>query len=106
MSKTADMESGFYRHLHCDVWAGPFASREHAWANAYANDELDTRKSDSRTQRIISKDGQYHQIMHSRYMLEDIAADDAEGLPLRYHTTEPPTPVYSELLGADGLLTL
>lgn len=106
----SSIPEGYYRQVAekngKTYWAGPFLTRQHAFANAYANDELDTRQSDSQIQRIVGKDGQYRGIMHSKYMMEDVESWRSNGEPVTFRLVDIPSPVYANLLDEDGLLSL
>lgn len=112
MSKTikTSIPEGFYREVDekngKTFWAGPFATRQHAFDNAYANNEVDERKSTRSIQYIIGKDGEYKSIKHSKYIMEDVEAARSEGLPVKYRLVYIPVPVYANLIGEDGLLSL
>lgn len=100
---------GFYR---CVVrrngrsyWAGPFPTESHAWDNSYANDELDSKKSNRSTRYAMLKSGVFMSIMHSRFLMEDVNSARSEGQPVTHRLVDIPTPVYANLLGKDGLLT-
>ena len=103
--RTMTLESGFYvrsEENDATTICGPFATADHAWCNFYANDQLDSRKSDRNRKYMISKDGDYLMISEARWIQEDI---DNEELELRLVLTPVPTPIYSNLIGEDGLLS-
>lgn len=110
MAKTIgdNIPEGFYREVETKngktYWAGPYASRLHAFDNAYANNELSENDSVRQTQYMINRNGEYRMIMHSKYLMEDIVSLRCEGLPVMIRLIDVPKPIYSNLIGDDGLL--
>ena len=99
------LESGFYVRSdngNTVTVCGPFASADHAWCNFYANDQLNSYKSDRSRKYMIAKDGNYLMISKSEWIQEDI---DNEELELRFVVVPVPTPAYSNIIGEDGILT-
>jgi len=106
----ASVPEGWYRLVEerngKEYWAGPFRTEQHAFDNAYANNELDSRKSRREQRYTVAKDGNFKPIRHSKYMMEDVEAWRSEGEPVKYRLVDIPVPVYSNLLDEDGLLSL
>lgn len=63
-----NIEPGIYRIVDwgnesatvCERYVvGPFLTPDHAWCHAYANDELDERKSDRKKQYMVNRKGEF-----------------------------------------------
>lgn len=95
---------GYYREISRHVFCGPFASKQHAWDNAYANGELNHIDSMRSTSYMIDKDGKFLRVSHSKWLIEDIESAREEDKPYPFTFVSIPVPKYAELLNDAGLL--
>jgi hypothetical protein len=110
MTKPVTLTDGYYRQTGTlkngrVVMSGPYTTRDVAWCVAYANNELNERKSDRKIGRMIDRNGEYLLCMESRYLQEDLDNEECETKYKIIPAIKASDVVFPSLLNADGTLS-